>query len=228
MAYEEENKYNRLEELSGSNYQIVEGEPDISDRDVIDAQGRIIGEVDDVLFDPQTRDVRYIIVDLSENELDIDVDKKVLIPIGLAELPEQEEENGDLEQTDAVTEIDGRTGNVNEYTTDEDEVDEYDDDDDDEEEEVVYLPTVTAEHLLALPAYNKDLLSPAYETSIRDVFETPNNEAVIAYHQDTFYTHEHFNNKIYPRNEQQASDELDRGDLGDSDNQRRDDDTHIL
>ena len=72
MAFEETNNYNHLEELNGSNYQIVEGEPDITGWSVIDAQGRAIGEVDDVLFDPQTRAVRYIIVDLENNDLEIE------------------------------------------------------------------------------------------------------------------------------------------------------------
>lgn len=202
MAYEEENKYNRLEELNGSNYQIVEGEPDITGWDVIDGQGRKIGEVEDVLFDTQTRDVRYIIVNLGENELDIDEDKKVLVPIGIAEL-RNEYDNNSLE-TDTINEV-----GVNEDAVDKEEA--FD-------EEIVFLPSVTAEQLLALPAYDKDSLSPDYETGLRNVFEPPVNGAIVVYEPDTFYTHEHFNNKIYPRNDSSTS-----GQSGESDIQRDDD-----
>ncbi|RYF88953.1 MAG: PRC-barrel domain containing protein [Chitinophagaceae bacterium] len=189
MAYEEENKYNRLEELNGSNYQIVEGEPDITGWDVIDGQGHRIGEVDDVLFNPQTRDVRYIIVDLSENELDIVEDKKVLVPIGIAEL--RDEYDDDTLETDTITEV-----GVNDDAVDDEEA---------LDEEIVFLPSVTAEQLLALPAYDKDSLSPEYETCVRNVFEPPVNDAIVVYEPDTFYTHEHFNNKIYPRNDSSLS-----------------------
>ncbi|MFD2146668.1 PRC-barrel domain-containing protein [Mucilaginibacter antarcticus] len=208
MTYQEENKYNRLEELNGSDYQIVEGEPDITGWEVIDAQGRRIGEVDDVLFDTQTRDVRYMIVDLEENELDIDIAKKVLIPIGIAELPELCEEDDDEVAENQLN----NTGDV--VVTDVDDLDDENEyDDDDEEDELVYLPSVTLEHLMALPAYEKGMLTPETETTIRSVFEKPDNDVLIVYQQDTFYTHDHFNNKIYPKTGE-ASDELDRSDLG--------------
>lgn len=212
MAFEEENKYNHLEELNGSDFQIVEGEPDITGWEVIDAQGRRIGEVDDVLFDPQTRDVRYMIIDLSENEIDIDTDKKVLVPIGIAELRDQYDDD-DATETDTIDEVD-------------DNIDENDDEDI-YDEEIVYLPSVTAAQLLSLPAYEKGNLSPENETAIRNVFEAPATDAIVLYQQDTFYTHEHFNNKIYPRNDAQASDELSRSDLNtdsdfDIDNEDRD------
>jgi hypothetical protein len=185
MASAEENKYH-LEELNGSNYQIVEGEPDITGWDVIDGQGRVIGEVDDVLFDPNSRAVRYIIVDLEENELDIDTDKKVLVPIGIAELQDQYDEDATENNTFADND-----------TSDGDD----DEEDDDVDEEVVYLPTVTAEQLLALPAYEKGALTPEKEVVIRSIFERPTTEAIVVYEKDSFYTHDHFNNKIYPRND---------------------------
>lgn len=169
MAYEAENN-KHLEELHGSDYQIVEGEPDISGWDVIDGEGRKIGEVEDVLFDPQTRSVRYIIVDLGENELEIDTDKKVLVPIGIAELRDEEETDTD----DAEAE--------------------YDD-------EIVYLPGLTAAQLTALPAYEKGNLSPEQEIAIRQVFEAPKPDALIIYEKDVFYTHPHFENRIYPDRE---------------------------
>lgn len=208
MAFEEENKYNHLEELNGSDYQIVDGEPDITGWNVVDRQGRKIGEVDDVLFDPKTRDVRYMIIDLAENELDIEEEKKVLVPIGIAELRDQY--NEDNTETDTITEV-NRTG------------EEADDDEDTFDDEVVYLPSVTAEQLLALQGYEKGNLSPDNETAIRNIFEPTPTDAIVVYQADTFYTHEHFNNKIYPRNDSQVSDELDRPDFdNDTDAQSND------
>jgi sporulation protein YlmC with PRC-barrel domain len=184
MAFEEnENRYSHLEELGSSDYKIVEGEPDITGWDVIDAQGQKIGEVEDVLFDPQTRDVRYIIVDLEENELDLDVDKKVLVPIGIAELVD---DDSDVEDEDI------EVGTV---------VDEDDNLDDEEEyyDEVVVLPNVTVEQLIALPAYEKGKLTPESESFIRNIFEGP-TVATSVYERETFYTHDHFNNKLFDRN----------------------------
>lgn len=188
MAYEEENKYNHLEELNGSDYQIVEGEPDITGWAVIDAQGRVIGEVEDVLFDPETRNVRYMIVDLAENELSIDIDKKVLVPIGIAELPElYDDEEADADEE--VEELDETTANNNVVE---------DDDVEEEDDELVYLPSVTIEHLLALPSYEKGNLSPEKEAAIRNVFEPRATDEVILYEKESFYSHDHFKNRIYP------------------------------
>lgn len=77
---------NRLRKLSGSHYDIVDGEPDIRGWDVRDTAGKKIGEVDDLLFEEETRRVRYLVVDLDDNELDIDNDKDVFVPIGIAQL----------------------------------------------------------------------------------------------------------------------------------------------
>lgn len=76
----------RLQELGGSDFEIVDGQPDIRGWDVKNASGQKLGEVDELIFDAQTRKVRYMVVDLDDNdELDLD-DRDVLIPIGLAEL----------------------------------------------------------------------------------------------------------------------------------------------
>lgn len=82
------NTNSRLQKLSGSDFEIADGQPDIRGWDVKDAQDRYIGEVDELLFDTQSMKVRYIIVDLDDNELDLE-DRDVLIPIGMAELHEK-------------------------------------------------------------------------------------------------------------------------------------------
>jgi stress response protein YsnF len=86
-----EYKNNGLIELGDSDYEMRDGEPDIRGWDVKDAGGRHIGEVEDLLFDPETRKVRYLIVDLEGNELDLD-DRSVLIPVGQAQLHEVDDD----------------------------------------------------------------------------------------------------------------------------------------
>jgi uncharacterized protein (TIGR02271 family) len=91
MATENKNRNTRLQKLSGSDYEIVDGQPDITGWDVKDSNGKQIGEVDELLFDEQSRKVRYLVVDLDDNELDLD-DKEVLIPIGIAQLHDDDDD----------------------------------------------------------------------------------------------------------------------------------------
>src|SRR5688500_10959296 len=106
-------KHRRLQELDRSDFEIVEGEPDIRGWDVRNSSGQKIGEVEELILDAQNKKVRYMVVDLDDNELDLD-ERRVLIPIGLAEL--------------------------------------------DKEDDDVLLPSVTVEHLRALPKYEEDKL----------------------------------------------------------------------
>ncbi len=86
------NTGSRLQELRGSNYEIADGQEDIRGWDVKDAEGNKYGEVEELIFDEETRKVRYIVLDMDDNELDIDDDRKVLIPIGIAELHENDDD----------------------------------------------------------------------------------------------------------------------------------------
>jgi stress response protein YsnF len=88
---DEYTEQNRLQELGGSDFKIAEGEPNIKGWSVKDPQGRKIGEVDELLFDAQTRKVRYIVLDLEGNVLDLEP-RDVLIPIGVAELHESDDD----------------------------------------------------------------------------------------------------------------------------------------
>ncbi len=89
---EPENKRNtRLQKLSNSDFEIVDGESDIRGWDVKDASGKQIGEVEELIFDYESRKVRYLVVDLEENDLDLD-DKEVLVPIGIAQLHEDDDD----------------------------------------------------------------------------------------------------------------------------------------
>lgn len=82
---ENDNNDNRLQELGGSDFEIAEGQPDIRGWTVKDRQGDTIGEVEELIFDPQSRKVRYIVLDLQDSLLDTEP-KDVLVPIGIAEL----------------------------------------------------------------------------------------------------------------------------------------------
>jgi len=90
MTTDNNSRNRRLQELSGSDYEIADGEPDIRGWDVKDASGRHIGEVDELIFDVESRKVRYMVVDLDDDELDLDDDRDVLIPIGLAQLDDDD------------------------------------------------------------------------------------------------------------------------------------------
>ena len=87
----EKTKYNRLQELDHSNFEIVKGEPDIRGWDVRYMTGQKLGSVDELIIDAKEKKVRYMIVDLDENELKL-VHRKILIPIGLAELDKKEDD----------------------------------------------------------------------------------------------------------------------------------------
>jgi uncharacterized protein (TIGR02271 family) len=81
----DENEYTRLEELGGSKYEIVDGEPNIKGWEVKNENGVDIGEVDELLFDPESLKVRYLVIDLDPAISGV-ADRRVLVPIGLADL----------------------------------------------------------------------------------------------------------------------------------------------
>ena len=84
-------KYNRLQELDHSNFEIVTGEPDIRGWDVRYKNGEKIGSVEELILDTKAQKVRYMVVDLDENELRLE-HRKIFIPIGFAELDDQHDD----------------------------------------------------------------------------------------------------------------------------------------
>lgn len=78
---------NRLRELHGSGYEIADGQPNIIGWTIKDNNNHRVGVVDDLLFDEDQQKVRYIIANLKDNHFDLDK-RKVIIPIGIAELHE--------------------------------------------------------------------------------------------------------------------------------------------
>jgi hypothetical protein len=95
MEFDNENTtpVNQLQELSNSDYEIRDGEPDITGWSVFNSEGNKIGEIQDLLFDPEARKVRYMVLQLQANGQDVyDDDRDVLIPIGVAELHSEDEQ----------------------------------------------------------------------------------------------------------------------------------------
>ena len=83
----------RLHELNGSNFEIAKGQEDITGWDVKDSKGYIVGKVDDLVFDKESLKVRYLILKLKKDkDLGIDKSRKVLIPIGMAQLDREDDE----------------------------------------------------------------------------------------------------------------------------------------
>jgi photosynthetic reaction center H subunit len=74
-----------------SDYRVAEGNPDVRGWEVLDANGRRIGEVDNLLIDTAAMKVRYLDVDLAEDVAGEDRDRHILVPIGYARLDEAED-----------------------------------------------------------------------------------------------------------------------------------------
>lgn len=82
---------NHLQELGGSDFEIVDGQPNIKGWEVLGPEGQDLGAVSELLFDESSRKVRYIVLDLAENEWNLE-ERDVLVPIGLAELDNERDE----------------------------------------------------------------------------------------------------------------------------------------
>jgi stress response protein YsnF len=82
---DEQNTYANLEELGGSKYEVADGGSNIKGWAVKNEHGADIGEVDELLFDPETLNVHYLVVDLDRDAFGDDA-KRVLVPIHIAEL----------------------------------------------------------------------------------------------------------------------------------------------
>lgn len=83
-------RMNHLEELSNSDYKIADDQPNIDNWKIVDSTGKRIGKVKDFLFDKKALKVRYLITNLKDGEL-VDDDRKVLIPIGKAQLNKKDD-----------------------------------------------------------------------------------------------------------------------------------------
>ena len=87
----ENNSYNNLQSLSQSSYQVRDEEPNVIGWEVKNEAGAYVGEVADLLYDNQSMTVRYLVIDLLDNGMNLD-DKTVMIPIGIANLHASDDE----------------------------------------------------------------------------------------------------------------------------------------
>lgn len=185
----QEIRNNRLVELTGSDYEIVDGEPDIRGWEVKDPQGKRIGDVDEVLFDEVSQRVRYIVIEVDYDNYSAGLQKQILIPIGIAEFSKERSDNADEESSALVDDsvhpenIPLHDGSKAVYASD-------------GQEDVVIVP-ITLQQVMQLPSYDRDFVSPSDEIAIRKVLESTaaQNFAIAAgdYDPEVFYDHPHFN-----------------------------------
>ncbi|MEX2583538.1 MAG: DUF2382 domain-containing protein [Gemmatimonadota bacterium] len=79
-----------LDELN--DFKVAEGDPDVRGWDVLSADGRKIGDVDNLLVDATAMKVRYLDVDIDDELLEDGADRHILIPIGYARLDEDDDQ----------------------------------------------------------------------------------------------------------------------------------------
>lgn len=96
MEMNESNRTTYLEELSKSNFEIADHQPDITGWEIVDGLRNELGEVEDLIFDIREQKVRYIVASL-DSDIISDADNQrdsrlVLIPIGILELDEDDDE----------------------------------------------------------------------------------------------------------------------------------------
>lgn len=85
-----------LERLKGSDFEIADHQPDITGWEITDSLGNELGKVEDLIFDRNAKKVRYIVASL---EIDVNLitetqedSRLVLIPIGIVDLDEEDDE----------------------------------------------------------------------------------------------------------------------------------------
>jgi len=81
-----------LVSLDDGGWEVAEGEPDVRGWDVISADQRKIGEVDDLLADPSSQKVRYITVELDRDTGAAGHDRTIRVPISRARLLERDKQ----------------------------------------------------------------------------------------------------------------------------------------
>jgi photosynthetic reaction center H subunit len=81
----------RIAPLSDLNdFEVAENDPDVRGWDVIAADGRKIGDVKDLIVDQDAMKVRYLDVEI-DKDFRADDNRRVLIPVGQAQLHERED-----------------------------------------------------------------------------------------------------------------------------------------
>jgi photosynthetic reaction center H subunit len=78
----------RLSELG--DYEVADDDPDPRGWEIVGAAGEPLGEVDDLVVDPQAMKARYLAVDLKDEFVRDDAGDHVLVPVGYARLDEND------------------------------------------------------------------------------------------------------------------------------------------
>lgn len=89
MRKDEHPRIARLNDLD--DYEVADHDPDIRGWDVLSADGRRIGEVDDLYVDPGAMKVRYLNVELADEFRTGGSDHHVIVPVGRAQLHEKDD-----------------------------------------------------------------------------------------------------------------------------------------
>src|SRR4051812_3498848 len=77
--------------LDDGGWEVAEGEPDVRGWDVVTADQRKIGEVDDLLADPTAMKVRYLTIELEDDVVStVQAERTIRVPIARARLQERE------------------------------------------------------------------------------------------------------------------------------------------
>jgi hypothetical protein len=87
----ENNSYRYLQSLQDSDNDIPNPKQDVIGWKVKSEAGAYLGKVTDLLYDTQVMTVRYLVIDLSDNGMNLE-DKKVMIPVGMATLHPSDDE----------------------------------------------------------------------------------------------------------------------------------------
>jgi hypothetical protein len=87
MASGNNPEYIRLKELGKSKFEVAKNESDIRGWIVKNIDGRMLGKVDDLLFDVKSEKVLYMVLDLVGNEMYLK-ERKVIAPLSIAEIHE--------------------------------------------------------------------------------------------------------------------------------------------
>ena len=85
----EQNRHTRLQKLSGSG---LEGTTtDVRGWQVRNSVYQLVGKVEELIVDLQDKQVRYLAIDLTGNDLDVPV-RQILVPVGIAEMHATDDE----------------------------------------------------------------------------------------------------------------------------------------
>lgn len=79
----------RLEEMEG--YAVSDKDPDVRGWKVISKNGREVGTIDELIVDQDAMKVRYLDIDLNDDFLESGRDRHLLLPIGVAEIDENDD-----------------------------------------------------------------------------------------------------------------------------------------